>query len=111
MRKYGRLGSTSEFETIYKNAKKWHCEVASVYFLPADEMKFAPIASKKIGNAVVRNKVKRRLRAIFASFCDKSKKGHYIMIAKDTLPNAKYEKALKNIRWALSKIGVLDAKI
>ncbi len=111
MRKYGRLSHASDFDKVYKNAKKWHCEVASVYFLPADKLKFAPIASKKIGNAVVRNKAKRRLRTMFDSLCDKSEKGHYIMIAKDALPNVKYEKALKNIRWALGKIGSLDVKI
>lgn len=108
MRKYGRLESASDFDKVYKNAKKWHCEVACVYFLKSDEWRFASIASKKIGNAVVRNKAKRRLRAIFDSICDKASKGHYIMVAKDTLPNAKYEKAYKNLLWALGKIGALN---
>ena len=32
MPKYGRLSHTSEFAKVYKNAKKWHCYDASVYF-------------------------------------------------------------------------------
>ena len=101
MPKYGRLSHASEFAKVYKNAKKWHCYDASVYFLAADEFRFAAVASKKIGNAVARNRAKRRLRAIF-------KLGDYVIIAKDSLLSSKYSQASKNIRWALKKIGALQ---
>lgn len=108
MPKYGRLSHTSEFAKVYKNAKKWHCYDASVYFLPASELRFSAVASKKIGNAVARNRAKRRLRAIFSELASGAKLGDYVIIAKDTLLSSNYAGASKNIRWALNKIGALQ---
>ena len=108
MPKYGRLSHTSEFAKVYKNAKKWHCYDASVYFLAADEFRFAVVASKKIGIAVARNRAKRRLRAIFSELASTAKLGDYVIIAKDSLLSSKYSQASKNIRWALKKIGALQ---
>lgn len=108
MPKYGRLSHASEFAKVYKNAKKWHCYDASVYFLVADELRFAVVASKKIGNAVARNRAKRRLRAIFSELASTAKLGDYVIIAKDSLLSSKYSQASKNIRWALKKIGALQ---
>ena len=69
MPKYGRLSHTSEFTKVYKNAKKWHCYDASVYFLAADEFRFAVVASKKIGNAVERNRSRRVIKEAFRKVC------------------------------------------
>lgn len=106
MARYARIRLSAEFNSIYKNAKKWHCEHASVYFL-ADEtqLKFAPIASKKIGNAVKRNKAKRRLRAIFTRLYPKLKNGSYIIMAKQNLIDANFSILSKNLAWSISKIG------
>lgn len=108
MPKYGRLSHTSEFAKVYKNAKKWYCYDASVYFLPASELRFSAVASKKIGNAVARNRAKRRLRAIFRELASGAKLGDYVIIAKDSLLSSPYATASKNIRWALNKIGALQ---
>lgn len=106
MAKYARIRLKAEFSTIYKNAKKWHCEHASVYFLANEnELKFAPVASKKIGNAVKRNKAKRRLRAVFASLYPKLKNGSYIITAKQSLISAPFSDLSKNLIWSISKIG------
>ena len=69
---------------------------------------FAVVASKKIGNAVARNRAKRRLRAIFSELASTAKLGDYVIIAKDSLLSSKYSQASKNIRWALKKIGALQ---
>lgn len=114
MPKYGRLGSNSEFSSVYKNAKKWHCDAASIHFLAFDEkaripecqnIKFAVVASKKIGNAVVRNRAKRRLRAMFCELFSQIKNGSYIFVAKESFINLEHTKALKSLRWALDKVG------
>lgn len=105
MPKYGRLSKQSDFSNIYKNGKKWHFIGANIYFLPSENMRFAAVASKKIGNAVTRNRAKRRLRAMFALCYDSLKVGEYVMIAKDTLNTLEHKKAMKNLQWALGKLG------
>ena len=95
MAKYARIRHQAEFSSIYKNGKKWHCEQASVYFL----------ASKKIGNAVKRNKAKRRLRAVFGNLCARLKNGSYIIVAKENITSATFDILAKNLNWSMSKMG------
>jgi len=49
-------------------------------------------ATKKIGNAVVRNRAKRRLRALFCEYSNTLKDGTYIFVAKQSLFNASHTK-------------------
>lgn len=45
------------------------------------------MASKKVGNAVKRNKAKRRLRALFLKHESKIQSGSYIFVAKENIEN------------------------
>ncbi len=47
-------------------------------------------ATKKIGNAVVRNRAKRRLRALFCEYSNTLKDGTYIFVAKQSLFSASH---------------------
>ena len=42
-------------------------------------------ATKKVGNAVKRNRAKRRLRALFCEYSNNLKDGIYIFVAKQSL--------------------------
>ena len=62
-------------------------------------------ATKKLGNAVKRNRAKRRMRAIFYSYSNSLKSGSYVFVAKVTLFDTTYEqlnldfkKILKNAK-------------
>lgn len=55
-------------------------------------MKMGVVASKKIGNAVYRNRAKRVLRAIFRENIDKIKIGIFILIAKKDINNQTFIK-------------------
>ncbi len=92
---------------MYQNAKKWHAEGMVVYYLASNLNKFAAVASKKVGKAVVRNLVKRRIRAAFAPLDAQLKDGIYIVIAKSGLDELPFEKAQKSLKWALKKMDSL----
>ncbi len=63
-------------------------------------------ATKKLGGAVVRNRIKRRLRAAVDTVMpDAAHAGHdYVLIGRKAALNAPFEKICKDLQWALRKL-------
>ncbi len=78
-----------------------------MYFLASEERKFSAVASKKIGNAVVRNRAKRLLRAAFYNQKDAIVSGIFILIAKKQIIDMSFEEIERNLKWAFKKIGAV----
>lgn len=102
--KFDSISDSKEFSRVYQSAKKWHCDLAVVYFLESDTSRFAAVASKKIGKAVVRNRVKRLFRAAFSTLSSELKDGIYIFIAKSGADKVPFDKIYKSFRWALKRM-------
>ncbi len=56
------LTKKHEFHKVYEHGAKKVGRFLVVYLLPADDMARAVVASRKVGNAVKRNRAKRLLR-------------------------------------------------
>ncbi len=68
-----------------------------LFFLPQHGIhKVGFTATKKIGNAVKRNRAKRRLRALFCEYSNNLKDGTYIFVAKASLVESTHEKLKKD---------------
>ena len=102
--KFDSISDSKEFSRVYHNAKKWHCDLAVVYFLESDTSRFAAVASKKIRKAVVRKRVKRLFRAAFSTLSSDLKDGIYIFIAKSGADKVPFDKICKSFRWALKRM-------
>jgi ribonuclease P protein component len=60
-------------------------------------------ATKKLGNAVKRNRAKRRLRAFFCEYSPSLQDGIYIFVAKTDLFEASSEKLRNDFKKVLSR--------
>jgi len=69
----------------------------------SDECKVGFVASKKIGNAVYRNRAKRLLRAHFIENIDLLSQGSYVLVAKPVLIKENYSVTRKAYLQALKK--------
>lgn len=78
-----------------------------LFYRKNTQSKVGFVASKKLGNAVHRNRAKRVLRAHFIANADEIKTGHYILVAKPALLETKYKKVAKSFRDTLRKCNAL----
>jgi ribonuclease P protein component len=64
-----RLTDSSEFEKVYRQGTAYRGKLLSVHAFPNElgNLRLGLSVSKKVGNAVVRNTIRRRLREIFGS--------------------------------------------
>jgi ribonuclease P protein component len=89
---------------VYKYATKtWHTPYFVLFFKKSDEYKVGFVASKKIGNAVHRNRAKRLLRAHFIENIDLLSQGSYVLVAKSALIQENYQLIGKTYLHALKK--------
>ncbi|MDR0580148.1 MAG: ribonuclease P protein component [Campylobacteraceae bacterium] len=98
------MKKSDEFSIVYKVANKWHCEGAVVFYKMSDEKKVGFTAGKKVGNAVLRNRAKRRLRAIFAQTEQRLKDGIYVFVAKEGLKNMDYKQLRSSLLWSFKRL-------
>lgn len=65
-------------------------------------------ATKKYGNAVERNRAKRRLRAAIRAVLAEKPIAPYdlVLIAREALPSRDYQTLLQDLRYCLKKAGV-----
>jgi len=105
---FTRLRTTKEFDRVYKHpSKTWHSPYFVLFYKKGTEYKVGFVASKKIGNAVHRNRAKRLLRAHFIENTDLITSGHYVLVAKPDLLSNKYTETKKLYIHALRKCAVL----
>ena len=79
---------------------------ASTESQPAFSYRTGVTASKKVGNAVARNRAKRRMRALFSRLeCDQAPTGiDYVLVARHTLVHAAWTELLSEFSIAAKRI-------
>ena len=96
-----------EFQLVYKRGKAAHAKSSVLFYLKGKEYKLGFTASKKVGNAVYRNRAKRRLRALFQEFSPELNSGTYIFVAKEAIRDTSAENLKTDVLKALKRVGGL----
>ena len=111
MKKVNIIKESRDFTRIIKNNKPFKYMDFLVYKenKKSDVYKFGFSVGKKIGNAVVRNKVKRRLKSII----DKRKyKDNFncVIIARKGIAERSYQELEKNLFFFFFNLGLTKEK-
>ena len=101
-----RLTDSSEFERVYKQGTAYRGRLFSVHAFPNElgTLRLGLSVSKKVGNAVVRNTLRRRMREIFAAG---DADGHLDLVisARPAARDATFEELRGEFDRALRKLG------
>ncbi|MCK5294376.1 MAG: ribonuclease P protein component [Arcobacteraceae bacterium] len=106
--KQHRVKTTKEFNQIYKSNKRWHTISFVAFFKSSknETINIGFVASKKIGNAVKRNRAKRLLRSLVLNQELNLANGQYVFIAKAEIFNRDYKTLQKDFKYAMKKLDI-----
>ena len=98
-----RLQKNRAFQYVYRKGHSAACRDLVLLLAPGRELKVGFSVSKKVGNAVTRNKVRRRLRECFRPHLGDVKTGLYVFVARPSAAQAAFEELRKDVRYLLRK--------
>lgn len=101
MKKELRIKKNKEFQLVFKQGKSYANRQFIVYLLKKteqDKFRIGLSVSKKIGNSVTRNRVKRYTRQTFLELKDYIKPGHdYVIIARKPTSEMSFHEVKKSL--------------
>src|SRR5690625_329103 len=107
MKKAFRVKDNKEFQSIFKNGKSFANRQLVIYYIKKPgqtHFRVGLSVGKKIGNAVMRNQIKRYLREAFISLEDKINPDlDIIIIARNPTINMDYHQIKRSLSHLLHK--------
>ena len=107
MEKRYRLKKNRAFQYVYRRGHSVACRNLVMLLAPGRELKVGFSVSKKTGNAVTRNRIKRRLRECFRPYIGDVKTGLYVIVARSSAAEAAFEDLKKDVQYLLKKQNAL----
>jgi len=103
-----RLTDSPEFERVYRQGTAYRGRLFSVHAFPNEHgtPRLGVSVSRKVGNAVTRNAVRRRLREVFRScVSETSRELDLVVSARPAAADATFEELREEFGKSLDKVG------
>lgn len=110
MKKVYRVKNKKEIEALLKKKQSYGNKAYVLYVaknIETDHFRIGVTASKKLGNAVVRNRIKRQMRAVVLPFKNNISKYDLFLIARPGFIEMSFNDRTNQLKSLLKKSGVL----
>ena len=98
-----RLKRKSDFDKLFSKGKKVYSRSLTMLYFPSEDFKIGYSVSKKHGNAVKRNRIKRLLRVSAREAFKDLKKNYRIVIMPKVRDEYLYEKFVSEMNYLKKK--------
>lgn len=106
MKKENRIRKNEEFQSIIKCKQSFANKKFVIYYRKNNEhLKIGISVSKKLGNAVIRNKIKRQVRMMVQEVFDKKQKVDFIIIVRHPYLLDDFKNNKKDLSYIYNKIN------
>lgn len=106
MQKQYRLCHNRQFSYVYRRGMRASCQDLTLIFAKSRQKRVGFSVSKKVGGAVVRNLVKRRLRECMRPALPELKTGLYVMIAHPAVTERTFQQMKASTDSLLKKLSL-----
>ena len=106
LEKQYRLKKNKEYNYIYRKGESVYSKTLTVYFVKTKikPFKVGFSISSKIGNSVIRHKVKRKLTHLFREFITQVDPNYnYVFVARSGIENMTYDSLRNEMKKVLTK--------
>ncbi len=100
------LGRNKHFQYVYRRGKSFPSKLLVLVYLKARDVKVGFSVSSKVGNSVVRNRVRRCLREDFRMRRPDLPGGKYIFVARTVASRATHPELTREMNYLLRKAGL-----
>lgn len=103
---YKRIKKNADFQKLFKKGKRVFSPCLTVLYFPSRTLSMGVAVSKKHGKAVVRNRIKRLVRAAFTNTASKLSDSYNLIIIPKTDIEYNYKAFEESLAVCFKKINL-----